>query len=218
MEINDNGCNNSIECGENIEGKINVSGSNNNILLQGATHKSVVRISVFGNDNVIHIGMIYKALNPIIVIGSHVYADRCKVYIGDRFSCEPNCEFLIANTGSNLQIGNDCMFSREIVLRTGESPHLIFNSVTEEYLDQSDGVSIGNHVWVGERAYITKKAEISDNSIVAACAVVTKKFSACNVAIGGNPARIIKEGIRWERNHGVLDRNSAAWKNWHKHK
>lgn len=38
------------------------------------------------------------------------------------------------------------MFSRQIVVRTGESPHLIFDADTEEYLDKSDGVFIGDHV------------------------------------------------------------------------
>lgn len=214
MIIKDAGENNTIEFGENLHGEINITGSSNTVLLKGSIHNSKIRVNVFGNNNTVEIGLLYKTLNPILVVGSHVHANRCHVLIDNGFSCEPNCEFLISNTNGRLSVGRDCMFSRDIVLRTGESPHLLFDNETEEYLDVSDGVSIGNHVWVGERSYITKRAGISDGSIVAACAVVTKKFLATNVAIGGNPARIIRENIRWERNYGMLDRSSLAWKNW----
>ncbi len=57
---------------------------------------------------------------------------------------------------------------------------------------------IGNHVWIGENALILKGVKIGDNSIVGAGSVVTKDVPN-NSIVAGNPARIIKNNINWER-------------------
>jgi acetyltransferase-like isoleucine patch superfamily enzyme len=55
-------------------------------------------------------------------------------------------------------------------------------------------VVIGENVWIGEDARICKGVTIGDNSIIAACAVVTKDVPA-NAIAAGNPARIVKTDI-----------------------
>jgi hypothetical protein len=57
---------------------------------------------------------------------------------------------------------------------------------------QAYPVHIGNNVWVGDHATVLKGVSIGDNSIVAACSVVTKDVPP-NVIVAGNPARIVKE-------------------------
>lgn len=101
------------------------------------------------------------------------------------------------------------MFSRDIIIRTGESPHLIFDRNTGEYLDISGNVLIGDHVWVGERAYLTKHACIPNECIVAASSVVTKKFLEEGSVIAGNPAKIVKSNVKWMRNKSFIDPNSV---------
>lgn len=101
------------------------------------------------------------------------------------------------------------MFSTNITVRCGESPHLLFDKVTGEFLDKSDGVVIGNHVWIGENAYITKAAILADECVVGACAVVSRQFLRTNVAVAGNPARVVRENVQWIRNCGALPDGSA---------
>ena len=72
----------------------------------------------------------------------------------------------------------------------------------------SDGVKIGNHVWIGERCYITKRVEIPDECILAAQSVATRKFTEESCVIGGNPAKIVKRDIQWIRNRGALEKDS----------
>ena len=57
---------------------------------------------------------------------------------------------------------------------------------------KSEGIEIGNNIWVGAKATFLDGCQVSDNSIVASGAVVTEKFSS-GVVIGGVPARVIKE-------------------------
>lgn len=55
-------------------------------------------------------------------------------------------------------------------------------------------IIIGNNCWIGTNVRICKGVTIGDNSIVAACSVVTKDVPS-NCIVAGNPARIVKTGI-----------------------
>lgn len=55
-------------------------------------------------------------------------------------------------------------------------------------------VIIGNNCWIGENSRIQKGVTIGDNSIIAACSVVTKDVPA-NCIAAGNPAKIVKTDI-----------------------
>lgn len=52
-------------------------------------------------------------------------------------------------------------------------------------------VTIGNNVWIGDKATILPGVSIGDGAIIAANAVVTKDVPAYSIAVG-NPARVIK--------------------------
>ena len=66
----------------------------------------------------------------------------------------------------------------------------------EECVNLSSGIVIGNHVWIGMRAIILKGVTIGDGAVIAAGAVVTHDVPA-NTMVGGVPAKIIRENIKW---------------------
>lgn len=199
---------NEVSCGDNVDLRGTIKGRGNVVRIAGADHPSSITLNIIGNDNTIDIAQIYFARGLSIMCGSHARGHRTRLKIGPHFSCETNCRFMLHTSGNSLTIGDDCMFSSDIIVRCGESPHLIFDEETGAYLDQSEGVRIGSHVWIGERAYLTKGASISDNSVVGACSVVTRAFQEPHVAIAGNPARVIRKGLRWFRNFHELEPNS----------
>lgn len=55
-------------------------------------------------------------------------------------------------------------------------------------------IIIGENCWIGTNVRICKGVTIGDNSIVAACSVVTKDVPA-NCIVAGNPAKIVKQNI-----------------------
>ncbi len=55
-------------------------------------------------------------------------------------------------------------------------------------------VIFGRNCWIGSNARIQKGVTIGDNSVVAACSVVTKDVPANSIA-AGNPAKIVKTDI-----------------------
>lgn len=54
------------------------------------------------------------------------------------------------------------------------------------------GVTIGNNVWIGDKATILPGVTIGDGAVIAANAVVTKDVAAYSV-VGGNPAKALKK-------------------------
>lgn len=205
---------NEVVVGEGVVLTGRIRGNNNQVVLAGSRHPSTIHLEISGSGNEIHIGHLFAAKGLRISCGSHVPAHQVRLNIGDNFSIEGAGRFLLYTSGNRLTIGKDCMFSNNITIRCGESPHLIFDSETGEYLDQSTGVNIGDHVWIGENAYITKSAGIAGECIVGACAVVTRKFDAPHSAIAGNPAKVVRENVQWIRNRGLLPIGSK-FKNSH---
>lgn len=115
--------------------------------------------------------------------------ENCSVHRGDFF----------VDYNSTLNIGDDCMFSAGVIIRSGDS-HVV-KDLDGNILSKPSNINIGDHVWVGLNALIIKNTEISANSIVGANAVVTKKFLSTNIAVAGNPAKIVSENIDWSRDN-----------------
>jgi len=76
--------------------------------------------------------------------------------------------------------------------------HPIFDLSTKERINRAADVSIGDHVWLGQDAYIGKGAVVGSGSVVGANSVVTKTVPE-NSVCAGNPARVIKTNIYWEK-------------------
>jgi len=195
---------NSVDIGAHNNVSECIIGKGNVVSIERTIYRPNIDIQIYGNNNNIIIGNDNAANGLKIRIGNHVNAHGVKIKIGRYFTCEPDCQFFLYNSRNSVSIGDECMFSNSIILRAGESPHLLFDKDSGEYLDVSEGVFIGDHVWVGERAYITKRATIPNECVIAACAVVTKRFDKENCVLAGNPAKIVREGVQWIRNSSKL--------------
>lgn len=97
--------------------------------------------------------------------------------------------------GMAVKIGERCLFSEEIVIRTGDS-HSILNEAGQR-INKAKDVAIGNHVWVGNRAMLLKGTKLGDDSVVGAGAIVTGEFEG-GVILVGVPAKVVKEKINWD--------------------
>jgi len=123
--------------------------------------------------------------------------DNNVIHIGEHTTFTGKTE-LIANEGTEITIGSDCMFAYGIVLRSGDH-HSILNEQGVR-VNPAKSILIGNHVWVGQNAFILKNVHILDGCVVGACSVVTKSILDMNTIIAGNPAKVIKKNVSWDRN------------------
>lgn len=197
---------NSIEVGENITLIGTIEGKGNFVRIDGTRHPQTLILQLVGNRNEVSIGAGSFLQNLRVEIGSRRWpSSRARLKIGSGFSIASQGRFILPNSGNVLEIGDNCMFSSNIVVRGGEYPHLIFDKDSGEYLDVSQGIFIGNHVWVGEGAFIGKSVTLPDDCIVGTRSVVTKRFEEPHCVIAGNPARVVKCGVQWIANEYMLE-------------
>lgn len=112
-----------------------------------------------------------------------------------------------------VKIGEQCMIAESVI--RGADSHSVLDINTGKVLNvQSPDkpLAIGNRVWIAERCRLLKNAGIADGCIVGAEAVVAKKFSEPNCVIAGNPAKVIKTGVTWDRESPVWYEKNGPWK------
>ncbi|MFT4255326.1 MAG: hypothetical protein QM608_22930 [Caulobacter sp.] len=211
------GTNNDVRIGANIQVEGEVAGHGNLVEIDDAERESSLILSIRGDGNRVRIGKLVQLRGLRIRIGTHVPANATSLTIADGFSAEWNVQLLLPNSGNNLVIGHSCMFSNSITVRCGESPHLLFDLHTGQYLDTASRTVIGDHVWVGEGVYVTKRAMIANETVVGAGSVVTRRFDEEHVVIAGNPARVVRKGVRWVRNPSLLTPGTPEHESYHAH-
>lgn len=120
--------------------------------------------------------------------------------IGPGTSIE-GCRFSMAGDGPRvIEVGDNCMMSTGISFRPSDG-HAIFDLETGEVLNHAKPITIGNHVWVGANVTFLKGSTVPDNTIVGTQSLVTNAFAEENTAIAGVPARVVRRGVGWDRQH-----------------
>lgn len=117
------------------------------------------------------------AETPTLVIGDHTFVGH-------------NCTLAVAK---GLSIGSHCLIANNVWI-TDSPGHPVSASQRLAGLPPDSSrvrpVTIGNNVWIGRDAVVLPGVTIGDNSVVAACAVVTKDVPPNKIAMG-NPARVV---------------------------
>ena len=171
--------------------RIKISGNNNILYVGKNTLLRDSNIFIKGNNNILYIGDNCVVNNTSIILDN----EGAEIRIGNKTSIAK--AQIVSLEPYNIEIGEDCMLSYDIEIRNTDS-HKIYDKNTNKRINEGNGVSIGNHVWLGMRAIILKGVTIEDNSIVAGGSIVTKDVKV-NTIVSGNPAKQIKENVYWTR-------------------
>ena len=172
-----------------IKCEIKSRGNNTIIFRKGAIIRNTV-IHIYGNNNLVEVGE-----NASLNYGNiHVEDDGNRVVIGAGTNICGKTH-LACIEGKSILIGNDCLFSSEIVLRTGDSHSVL--DLNGKRINYSEDIVISDHVWVGYRVSIGKGVVISKNTVIGTGAIVTKSCDEENVVLAGVPAAVVKSGINW---------------------
>ena len=174
-------------------------------------------------SGVLRLGMdfIFLDVNSLGGAGYDLRKDNCRIHlynavlhtIGDVWLL-PNCRIIGTNSEviirngtvingpmyifarRSVQIGEDCLVARGVTVMDSDLHRIgvVGRKSTEEDIRE---VMIGNHCWIGQNATILKGVVIGDGAIVAANSVVTEDVKQNNL-VAGIPARVIREGVKWE--------------------
>ncbi|WP_298547722.1 acyltransferase [uncultured Aquimarina sp.] len=185
------GFNNNIRCeGKYTNCSIDVIGNNNTIVIKKEAELLMSRLVFRGNDNYLEIGNNSRVKGNFNLEGSN-----SEIIIGSQTTIE--YANFSATESKKIEIGEDCMFSDNISIRTSDS-HSIIDNITNLRINPSKDVIIGNHVWIGSEVKILKGVTIGDESIIGLGTIVTKNVPN-NSIVAGIPGKIIRENISWNR-------------------
>ena len=98
---------------------------------------------------------------------------------------------------SRVDIGNGGLWAWNVVVTDHDFHHLESESGGD--VNPPRKVSLGERVWIGANAHVLKGTSIGAESMIGAASVVSGIFDETNCVLAGNPAKILRRGIRWRR-------------------
>lgn len=134
---------------------------------------------------------------------------KCKVEIGR--GTTSNGVRIIADL-SEVIIGEDCMFSDDILIQSSDQHGIVDLTSGEITNNIPRHIHIGDHVWIGRRSTLMPDISIGNGSIIGAGAIVTKNIPQMAIAVGV-PAKVVKTSTTWSRSPIALDSMSRRYVN-----
>ena len=197
VRINNNGKNNKIiglDSCRAMKCKIFINGSNNEIIIGDMSSLFGVQINIHGSGNSIRFGK-RNFLNGAVFC---IEDNKNTIQTGEHTYIYNNTE-ISAIESTAVCIGDDCLLSGNIMIRTGDS-HVIMDKNSGERLNHSADIQISDHVWIGNGCKVLKGAKVGRHCVVATGAIITSTTNYCeNAVLAGIPAKVTKEDITWKQ-------------------
>ena len=184
----------------------------NKVVCKGMMKKCKIRFR--GKNNIVDIceGVILK--NCTITLSGNnnriVFSEKSYAHFADVYTEDSNNSILIgketnlcgkihlaAIEGTKIIIGDNCLFSSDIIFRTGDSHSIL--DMQGARINPSKDIVIGDHVWIGQKVSVTKGVMIAKDNIVGIGAIVAKSIDQSNTVIAGVPARVVKTEVNWDK-------------------
>ncbi|MGM8872001.1 acyltransferase [Psychrobacter sp. 2Y5] len=194
--LQDNGDDNQFDIAKNarIVGDSTITirkGDDNQISIGNNTKFNTLKIDINGSNNQVVIEDDVKFSGQLLIVGNNL-----RIHIGAQTTAV-GC-YILARDKSVI-IGNACMISRGIEIRATDV-HKVYDIASNSRLNTAHrDVVIGNHIWIAANVTISKNVSIADGCIIAAGAFVNKPINTPNSLVAGVPAKVIRQGVRWER-------------------
>lgn len=170
---------------------IDIQGDNNTIEIKSQTIIDNLTFHIRGSGHHISIGA-----NCRFNEGGTIWVedDGCRLVVGDN-TFILKAHISLTESNSSIEIGDNCMLSSDIDIRSGDS-HSIIDLSTGDRINYASSVKIEDHVWIGAHAKILKGVVIAKNSVVGMGSIVTKNVLS-NTVVAGIPAQTVKTNITW---------------------
>ncbi|MDE6538176.1 MAG: hypothetical protein K2M13_09120 [Muribaculaceae bacterium] len=170
--------------------RIKLVGDNNKLIIEKNVSLKNVNIDIKGSHNTIIIkeGTVFyeggrfriEDYGNLIQIGK-----ECK--IGEAF-------FSASDFNTKIILGDNCLFSVKIILRTSDGHSIIDQDNTR--INTGGDVLIDDHVWIGYGATILKGSHIGKNCIIGTEAIVAGKLIPDGSVVVG-VGKVVKSDVNW---------------------
>lgn len=173
------------------------NGENSHIIISSDTILAGAKIDVVGKNSTVLIGKNCRLRGVTI----QIRGNDCLIVIGAGTTWESGAA--LCSDGKAILIGDDCMFSNQVILRTADG-HSIWEAGGSHQINIADDVIIESHVWLGNSSRVSKGTRIGRGTIVGQCSLATGTLKN-HCIYGGIPARLIKEKVEWSRTMAYED-------------
>lgn len=171
--------------------KIVFNGEGNVLICEDGVNLVNSSITFNGNDSVVYLSQNrHNYILSVSANGENVFYMGKNNYMNGVLS-------IILSERKHCLIGDNCLLSFGIWIRNAD-PHLVYDCESNQRINPSKSIFIGDHVWVGQSAMILKGTKIDSGSIIGAMSLVAGKSIPSNESWGGNPCRQIAKNIFWE--------------------
>lgn len=173
-----------------------IKGNNNTIRIDSNCIIRDTSFFISGNKNNIHISEQCSSMSTEF----HIEQNENAICVGKGTTMHgrgARTIHIALDEGTRVEIGEDCMFSNDIQIRTSDSHSIV--ELEGKRLNHARDIVIGKHCWIGLGCILTKGTKLCDYTVVGAGSVCTREIEHQNVIVAGNPAKVIKSRINWDR-------------------
>ncbi len=126
---------------------------------------------------------IYCGVDSTIVLNAQVIATRCAI--------------IDARNGGSIVAEADQLWAANVYVATDDM-HRFEDATSGARINPYGArIRLGRHVWLGREAIVTGHCDIGDGAVVGTRAMVRGQKVPPATAVGGCPARVIREGVTW---------------------
>lgn len=169
---------------------ITFNGNNNILYCEGNVKLTSAKFTFQGNNSIVYLSSAIKSnysFNLLIYNDSTFFIGRdCSLSYPTNINIQEN---------QNVIIGSDVTISSGVNIRTADI-YPMYEIDSKQRVNYAKSVFIGDHVWIGHLAYISRGAKIGSGSIIENYSFIphnAKVFS--NSLVVGNPAKIERKDI-----------------------
>ena len=128
-------------------------------------------------------GDLYCGSRSSIVFNGGVTATRCAV--------------VDARNGGSIVAEPDQLWAANVYVATDDMHRLADRATGARLNPFGAHIRLGRHVWLGRDVSVTGHTDIGDDVVVGMQSMVRGQKIPPNTAIGGVPARVLREGVTW---------------------
>ncbi|MGL6098364.1 MAG: acyltransferase [Fusobacteriaceae bacterium] len=170
---------------------VKISGEGNRLIIEEDARISKSNIWINGKNNIVKIGKNCDLNNLSIVMDN----SHGLIEIGEETTCGKTQ--IVSLEPYDIKIGKNCMISYDVEIRNTDS-HKILDKNTKIWVNKGKEVIIEDNVWIAMRSTVLKGSRIQKNSIIGSASIVSGNISENSIA-AGNPAKVIKSEVEWNR-------------------
>lgn len=129
--------------------------------------------------------------------GSEIYCGAHSTVVLTADVTATRCAIVDARNGGSVIAEPGQLWAANVYIATDDMHRLEDAETGARINPYGAHIRLGRHVWLGRDAIITGHCEIGDGVVVGSRAMVRGQKVPPRTAVGGCPARVIREGVTW---------------------